>query len=137
MRTKTILAVDPGDSHVGTALSQDGQMKAEEYSAAGWLFEFSALVGMLDVVVIEEFRLYPGSAPALSWSQLDTVKMIGAMEWICHCAGVPFELQSAAVKIPTRAQCKARGINWKHKSGHASDALLHLYYYMLRHDLEV
>jgi hypothetical protein len=132
-----ILAVDPGDSHVGTAVSDPGGITAVEFSAKDWLQVFMETVSEYDLVVIEEFKLYPGSAPALSWSQLDTVKMIGAMEWIARCSGVPIVLQSAAVKIPTRAQANARGIEWKNKSGHASDALLHLYYYMLRHGMEV
>src|ERR1017187_9871856 len=123
-----ILAVDPGDSHVGCALYADGEVTAAEVNEADWLPRFAELVETLDLVVIEEFRLYPGSAPALSWSPMKTVKMIGAMEWIATCAGVPITLQSAAVKIPTRAQCKARGIVWKHKSIHARDALLHLHY---------
>jgi hypothetical protein len=132
-----ILAVDPGDSHVGVAQYDDGEVTAEEVAAADWLPRFAGLVVELDQVVVEEFRLYPGSAPALSWSPMRTVEMIGVIRWLCSCAGVPITLQSAAAKQPTRAQCKARGIEWKHKSGHASDALLHLYYYMLRNKMEV
>jgi hypothetical protein len=131
------MAIDPGDVHVGVARAANGRVWAEEINATDFLPWFSDRVHELKVVVIEEFRLYPGSAPALSWSPMRTVEMIGAIRWIAACAGVPIALQSAAVKVPTRAQCKARGIVWKHKSGHASDALLHLYYFMLRNKMEV
>jgi hypothetical protein len=132
-----ILAIDPGDCFVGVALYDAGAVTAEEVAAADWLPRFAGLVESLDQVVVEEFRLYPGSAPALSWSPMRTVEMIGVIRWLCSCAGVPITLQSAAVKVPTRQQAKARGITWKHKSGHASDAMLHLIYYALRHDINI
>src|ERR1017187_2812754 len=109
----TVIAVDPGDAHVGVAIWRNRKVCAAEYAADMCLGKFSHLILQLDVVVVEEFRLYPGKASAQSWSPMATAEMIGAMKWIASCAGVPITLQSAAVKIPTRQQCKARGIDVK------------------------
>lgn len=141
MPERVILAVDPGDSHVGVAIwhsdpHEIGPVAALEYSADGWLGLFSQLAQHIDRVVIEEFRLYPGKAPALSWSPMKTSEMIGAMKWIAQCESVPVTMQGADIKIPTRRQCAARGVKWRHRSGHASDAKLHLWYYLLRNQLD-
>ncbi len=134
---KQVIAVDPGDAHVGVAVWRKGtDLKASEVDADKWLALFAKLVHSVDVVVIEEFRLYPSKAKAQAWSPMATAEMIGAMKFITSQAGKPVVLQGADIKIPTRRQCKARGLRWKdNKSGHASDALLHLQYYLLRHEL--
>lgn len=135
---KVILAVDPGDAHVGVAIWRPGNHTAAlEHDADTWLPLFAAIAPHIDLVVVEEFRLYPGKAPALSWSPMKTAEMIGAMRWIAACNDLTLVLQGADIKIPTRRQCIARGIQWKsRRSGHASDATLHLWYYLLRNDLD-
>jgi hypothetical protein len=136
--SKMVLAVDPGDNHVGAALwrASDQSIRAKEYDADTWLPTFARIVMKVDVVVVEEFRLYPNKAAAQSWSPMATAEMIGAMKWIASQAGVRLQLQGADIKLPTRRQCKVRGLVYKNKSIHAADALLHLHYYLLRHDLE-
>jgi hypothetical protein len=133
-----ILAVDSGDKHVGVASWCDGVATAYEVDADFWLYQFSKLVEQnVELVIIESFVLYPGKASAQSWSQMKTAEMIGAMKWIASQAGVPVVMQGANIKIPTRRQCKARGIDVGHRSNHAADASLHLHYYLLRQGLEV
>lgn len=134
---KNVLAVDPGAAHVGVASYRDRQIKACEIDADKWLQEFDKSVGCFDIVVIEAFVLYPHKAMTQSWSPMETSEMIGAMKWIASEAGVEVVEQGADIKIPTRRQCVARRLHYKHSSGHASDALLHLYYYLLRHEMEV
>jgi hypothetical protein len=137
-KPKLVLAVDPGDMYVGTALwrASDQSIRAKEYAADEWLPIFAKLVKKVDVVVVEKFALYPGKAAAQSWSPMATSEMIGAMKWITKQAGCLLQLQGADIKTPTRRQCKARWLVYKNKSIHAADALLHLHYFLLRHELE-
>ena len=131
-----IIAVDPGSAHVGVAVwTAHGGAKAKEVAAEKFLPIFAKIVVRADAVVIEKFVLYPSKARAQSWSPMATSEMIGAMRWIAREKGVLVAMQGADIKIPTRRQCVARGINVKHKSPHAADALLHLYYFLLRHEL--
>ena len=132
-----ILAVDPGDIHVGVAMWRDEEAIAYEVDAEFWLTQFNKILEFLELVIIESFVLYPGRASAQSWSPMQTSEMIGAMKWIAQQAGVPIVMQGANIKIPTRRQCAARGINVAHRSNHAADALVHLWYYLLRNDMEV
>ena len=132
-----IFAVDPGGAHVGVATWKTGEeLKATEIDAEKWLPLFERMVKSADVVIIEKFVLYPSKAAVQAWSPMATSEMIGAMKWIAEKAGVPVVEQGADIKNPTRRQCKARNLKWKdNKSGHASDALLHLQHYMIRNEL--
>ena len=132
-----IIAVDPGDKHVGVATWQDGVIAAEEVDAEFFLPQFNIIAPDLDQVIIESFVLYPGRATAQSWRPMQTSEMIGAMKWIARQAGVPVTMQGASIKIPTQHQCKARGITVKHHSIHAADAMLHLHCYLLKNKMEV
>lgn len=135
---KCVIAVDPGGAHVGVATWHGGEeIDATEIDAEMWLPIFARAVLRADVVVIEKFVLYPSKAASQAWSHMATSEMIGAMKWIAHRAEVPVVEQGADIKNPTRRQCKARNLKWKdNKSGHASDALLHLQYYLIRNELQ-
>jgi len=135
---KCVIAVDPGGAHVGVATWHGGEeIDATEIDAEMWLPLFRRMIKSADVVIIEKFVLYPGKASAQSWSPMTTSEMIGAMRWIAAEATVEVVMQGADIKNPTRRQCKARHIQWKdNKSGHASDALLHLQYYLTRNELQ-
>lgn len=136
MSQRAVIAVDPGSAHIGVAISRKGHISAREYPAKHWLVAFEQIVREFDVVVIEKFVLYPHKAATQSWAPMATSEMIGAMQWIALTAGCEVIMQGADIKIPTRRQCKARGLLWKNKSIHASDALLHLQYYLLRNKEE-
>jgi len=137
----TAAAIDPGDAHVGFAIwkseDKEATVKGTEFPAEKFLPFFSKLIseGGLDLVVIEAFVLYPHRARTLGWSAMATSEMIGAVRWIAGEAGVWVVMQGADVKNVTRRQCHGRGINYKHKSGHAEDAQLHLLYCLLKNDI--
>ena len=135
---KCVIAVDPGGAHVGVATWHGGEkINAKEIDAEMWLPIFARVVRSADVVVIEKFVLYPSKEASQAWSPMATSELIGAMKWIALRAKVPVVEQGADIKNPTRRQCKARHIQWKdNKSGHASDALLHLQYYLIRNELQ-
>lgn len=88
-----LLAVDPGDVHVGLALftygpDADGDEAADCTRAwetdpataidliASWLLNYQ-----IDTLVVEEFRLYPGKAKQLTGSTMPTCELIGQIKW--------------------------------------------------------
>jgi hypothetical protein len=135
---KHVMAIDPGGAHVGVASWHGGDgIKATEIAAELWLPIFAAGIMHVDVAVIEKFVLYPSKAKSQAWSPMATSEMIGAMKWIAQRAHVPVVEQGADIKNPTRRQCKARHLKWKdNKSGHASDAILHLQHFLIRNELQ-
>lgn len=137
-----VLAIDPGDVHCGMATFLDGQCTStwEDTPADCLGYVRSVLEGeCLDVLVVEEFRLYPWKAQQQAYSQMLTCQLIGGIKaaWSWFGSGsCKLVEQSATIKKPTVGILRARGIKSKAKQskagGHALDAELHGYYYVLK-----
>jgi hypothetical protein len=139
----SIIAIDPGEEHNGVAVFVEGECRWTTTVSRDILFDslgvWSALYckkGMFDVVVVEEFKLYPGKAASLSWSTLGTVEIIGALRERYRREGITFVTQPASIKKPTKAMVKRRGLPIMGKDGHARDACMHGYYYLIHRGLE-
>lgn len=152
--TRRILAVDPGGVHVGMAeFGDDGCTRAWELTPAeapGYVRE--AILDPrdpIDVLVIEEFRLYPWLAAQQTYSDFPTVQLIGALKLVWATGGgqwwgaeggeLPIlAMQPATIKDPTRSVLRGRGIKSVAKKlkagGHAADAELHGWHYILREE---
>jgi hypothetical protein len=103
--------------------------------------------GLIDEIVMEEFRLYDKNYEDQSWSPFKTVQLIGAIKWIAedygpreegHCPvhgayrGIHVHEQGATIKKGTRAQLVPRRIMQVGSGTHARDAELHLWHRVLR-----
>jgi hypothetical protein len=128
-----VLAIDPGEVHCGVAFFDDGVCTHTEECKPSTLFEH-LVFEMLDVVVCEEFRLYPWTAGAQSFSSMATCEVIGVIKYICEQESMPLVMQSATIKKVASAQMKARGVDnlavVQRKGGHAVDAFLHGWFYI-------
>lgn len=138
---RAVLAIDPGGKHVGWAewWKDEGRVRPLEYDADDalpaveeWLETTSWIYRVL---VVEEFRLYPGQAGAQSWSEMETSEMVGALKWAARKSECPVVMQGANVKKPTARQLRARGIERGGSGPHARDAELHLLHYLLKEEL--
>jgi hypothetical protein len=133
-----LLAVDPGGKHVGLALFTDETcIKAWEETPADAIIFIREEVAELDVLVIEEFRLYPWMLDNQAWSDLPTCQLIGVLKYL-HAvhgdASVKLVMQAATIKKPTARILRARRIVSQAKrsraGGHAYDAELHGWHYL-------
>ncbi len=138
-----VLAVDPGDRHVGFAEWWTGELSIRcwEEDAAGAVDSVRRLIRNTQdswcydiALVVEAFQLYGDRAAAQIGSAMETSQMIGALKLTADQLGVEFVGQGALVKAAMRAQMKARGIQLR-GSTHARDAGLHLGHYVLFHNL--
>lgn len=142
-----LIAIDPGDVHVGWAEFRHDQGKwscvnaHEDYTPAQAADRLAVLIGRGDVryVVLERFQLYADKAMAQVGSEMATAEMIGVVKalvrWNNEDASVrsPWAngevellVQGAAIKKATRAQMKARQIPRLTNVGtHAGDAEEH------------
>ena len=136
-----VLAIDPGDVHVGMAYFEDPRcLEAWEYAPDQALDYVRDMLrcGRIDTLVIEEFRLYPWRARAQAFSQMLTCEMIGALKiawrWYGVDNGIELAVQSAQIKEPTSNILRARKVPSVAKrsraGGHAFDAELHGHYYL-------
>lgn len=93
-----------------------------------------------DVVVMEDWRLYPHMANNFVGSAFPSVQFIGAVRLCCKLSGTKLVMQGAAVKKtadktlaklrPELHELVTRPI--KHDDGHDQDAIRHLWVYTFR-----
>jgi hypothetical protein len=142
------LAVDIGET-TGYALGQRGD-KIAGGQMPGWTFieALDASLGAsrqsasrvqkhmpfygVEVVILEDFVLYPpgvGPGPPPPWDRLETVRLIGAVEWICLVTGT--ELIEEGANIKDSAMCGGAELDFVRplkENRHENDATMHLTY---------
>lgn len=116
-----ILGIDPGESHTGLCVIRDGEAvfwsETERWQG---IREFLG-TATIDVVVAEDFRLYPSKAKMQSGDQMWTARVLGAIQFMCEMYKIPFELQSAS-RIRSDPLVKDVKVA---KSKHINDAAKH------------
>lgn len=138
-----VMAIDPGDKHVGLAIWTTGATRhsAMEKDASLPMVDSVAvtLAGLVEkvacILVVERFSLYKNKAQSQAGSNMATSQMIGALKYVAWKLDIPVVEQGADIKKPMRAQMRARGIKQVGKGGHARDAELHLAHYCLKEGL--
>ena len=148
-----VLAIDPGDAHVGMAEFEEGRcVQAWEENPAQSLYYAQSMMReyRIDALVIESFELYPWKAQQQAFSQLRTCQLIGAFKLLFVSNGTmeitgqhpPFlwYQQKATIKKPIAAKLKARGIpllaDESGSGGHARDAEWHGYHFLFNNPQE-
>jgi hypothetical protein len=122
------MAIDPGLTSGFAIANGNGQiLNLGETRDRKYLLE---LIGMMDptVVICESFELFPHKAMEQSWSEMDTVKVIGQIEYWCD--------QNKKKLVMQRPNTKTMGYRFMGRNkpkGHGShkvDALSHLIYWL-------
>ena len=135
-----ILALDPGKA-TGVALCIiDGGLDTfyvAEHSVVSLYHGIDIIVDSFkpDVIVAEQYRLYPQLARVQAFSTMVAAHVLGAIEYIAETRGIPLVEQTAAVgksvQIPEDIYCKVR----MYKTLHEKDAVKHAYMYCVRQRL--
>jgi hypothetical protein len=148
------LFVDPGES-TGWALTADSVIVAagthsldEFVDAVGAALlgdrenatrvdpELVAELDGVEQVVIEDWVIYEWEAQNLAWDKCRTARGIGALEFICRTADVPYTLQPAKIKETARA-AGVEDLYYRplDENRHQNDALQHAVYWHLKQGL--
>jgi hypothetical protein len=122
-------SVDPGDVHVGWATwCHERCTEAVETTPAACVDRVwdLAQLGVLKLLVVERFTLYPWLMAQQSHSEMLTPQLIGALKHVCRRFNVPVEYPQASklnevYKTPLSARLKASRGHGKH----AKDAEAH------------
>lgn len=91
-----ILGFDPGEKHTGWCLVSNGKPVQ-----AGELGSWRLLRHLIEqarpqIVVAEDYRLYPSKAKAQSGSRLYPARTLGVIDYICMELDITFVLQMAS-----------------------------------------
>lgn len=146
-----IIAIDPGQT-TGICLFEGSQLVHSTQLATGlmptavipvrdYLQGFDLLntdkpprpaVDGIDAVVIEDYRIYSWKTDEHAWQSVHTLRLLGAIEWVCHELGLPLIKQSAqqAKGFCDDLKLEAWGV-YKVGQRHARDAIRHACYYQL------
>lgn len=127
------LTIDPGEDTgwqlwEGTDNTDGGQTKGWEFvdQVAEW-----ARAGELQLVVIEDWALYPWKLQDLGWDKCRTARFIGALTFICRDAGIPVVFQPASIKkTAEKAGADHLYVTPRHENRHQNDAIQHGIFYM-------
>lgn len=126
-------AIDPGDVHVGVARF-DGETCtwARESDPTSAMHDLAKQLPGAHVLVVERYQLYPHLAQLQQGSDMRTSQMIGALKWLAWTLGIPVVIQQAALKKPTEALIRHRGVQRvaQGDGDHAFDAETHGYTYL-------
>lgn len=79
-----------------------------------------------ELLIYEEWALYPWKLQELAWDKCRTARGIGAMEYLCQVAGVPYVAQGAKIKDSSESAGAADlFLRPLHENRHANDAIRH------------
>lgn len=136
-----VLSIDPGEVHCGMAeflglrCYHAYEVGPEECVD---IVEQTLIQESIDVLVYEKFQLYAKQAMELVGQELGTVKVIGVLEYLHrrHAKMTSLVAYPASNKKVIQGILRAKGISSEAKrsraGGHAMDAELHGYYYLLK-----
>ncbi len=124
-----VLAFDPGETTgVAWLKHTEGEEEAtilDTYVTPLWDgIEETILSSPPDVVVIEDFRLYPGKAKFLGFNEMPAAQVIGVIKFLCDKYEIPYVMQPASIKQAVRGDLS------EVKTIHAKDAAKHGVYYL-------
>lgn len=88
--------------------------------------ELSESLDGWDLMVVEDWALDPSTAEKLAWDTQDTVRGLGALQFIALALGREFELQKRTIKKAARnAGAEDLFRRPLHDNRHANDAIMH------------
>lgn len=121
-----IIGIDPGGT-TGVGWLRDSipseMTEVDKDDLLEWLGD--GLLGV-DVVVVENYRLRPGSFQ--TWSEVMPIRQIGAIQLRAHQMGIPVVIQESACKPKGYALLGLKYVKGK-KGMHRIDGLAHAAYY--------
>jgi hypothetical protein len=127
-----LLALDPGDT-TGVAMFKIGRLWKSTSMARDLLAFERLIVGFApDILVVESYNIYASKLERHTFSNVPTLRLIGAIEFIALKADIPIVWQSAATGkgFVTDEKLKWWGY-YTTESRHARDAIRHGVHYLI------
>lgn len=128
---RILLAIDPGGT-TGYAVFEDLNL-VKSGQCVGSHSNMNKLIDITqpDMIVCEDYLVYPWAAKTHKWSRVPTLRLIGGIEFKCAVAGLSLHLENAQpVKgFVTDKRLKEWGYYIEGKP-HARDAIRHGCYFL-------
>lgn len=130
-----LLSIDPGKVS-GWAVFRSGELwisgKIEWTKERGW----DPIVDKIqevhpDVVICEDYRIYSGKRLVQAWSPVDTIRIIGAIEFVCRHDSIKLVKQMASGIKGFVDDTKLKDWDMWNKNEHVRDSIRHGVYALL------
>jgi hypothetical protein len=132
------LAIDPGHTTGLAWFKDNGDLDDMAEFKLSHLNTFldQEVTNQICMIIVEDYKLYPWKSMAQSWSRLETVRVIGAIDYRAHQCGIPVVYQDPAIKgIGYKWAGKTPAKN--HADSHMLDAYVHGVYYLQKNGIRV
>lgn len=131
-----MLCLDPGGT-IGYAIFRHGELERAGQWPVAVIRDIEKLidaVGPVDHIIMESYRIYPWMLERHSFSDVPTLRYIGALQMLASQRRIPVTLQAAAVakEFATDGKLRAWGLYQRGKK-HANDAIRHGVHFLLFH----
>lgn len=131
-----ILAIDPGETtgwalFIQGELTDSGQALTKTVADFGdWFEEATASFQGRVVIVAEDYRIYAHKLAEHTFSSVHTLRILGALELLCHASSFPLVYQMAYQAKTFVDNRKLEHWGMLVKGRHARDAVRHAAYYL-------
>jgi hypothetical protein len=126
-----LLAIDPGET-TGVAYFINGELIKTAQLTSIIAIEEAILDFLPDMLIYEDYRIYPAKLKSHSFSEIPTLKIIGAIEYVCekyHIKTIK-QLATMAKGFCNSYKLKEWGY-WAKGEQHSRDAIRHGCYFLL------
>lgn len=139
-----ILAIDPGED-TGWVLFHTELFGMLDYGVCKLWQDLNIRIGLCDLVVCEDYRLYAFKAEAQSWTRPASVEVIGVVRYLCEILEKPLVFQGASQrtffgsdrkpKLHAAGNKRLKDMGFWLSSKHSRDAMRHCltYLHSLKH----
>jgi hypothetical protein len=129
----SLLCLDPGET-TGWAIFRNGNLTGSGQFRVTNTLVFDKIIDRLEPthLVVENYRIYPWKSKQHNWSDVPTLRYIGAIQHAAALRGVPITMQMAQLvkTFCTNTKLKSWGV-YKEDKKHANDAIRHGCYFLL------
>lgn len=135
-----LLAIDPGKA-TGWAIFENGVVKTmgAEHSVEAfdkWLHDVPEKFGKIDVVVMEDFRLFRHKAQQQIGSRFEASQVIGLVTSWARRHGAELVMQKADI-LAIAPKWSKMPMPKDHSKSHSVSAYNHAFYYLITNDMRM
>jgi hypothetical protein len=132
-----VLAFDPGET-TGVACIQNGcvlrydQVVTKPVGPGAFILADIIELAEPAILICEDYKVYSWKSNEHKWASIHTLRLIGAIEYICHMRALQLHLEMAQVPKEFMTDDKLRGLGlYLTGKPHARDAMRHAVWYSL------
>jgi hypothetical protein len=130
------LAIDPGHTTGLAWFRENGDLEHMDELKMSKFHTFldEQINNQICLIIMEDYKLYPWKSSEQSWSRLETVRLIGAVDYRAHVCGIPVVFQDPAIK-PIGYKWAGMSKPKNHAHSHMPDAYVHGVYYLQKNGI--